>query len=215
VIINKNAYYTINIKCPKLYNANPNLKQSFQDAVQAMLAMMINDFTKDLTSPNELDNMAGSATTKMSADSNVLDINYKIYDIDENHISILFSQYVYFYSSAHPNTYFRSLNYSLKTGKILSLADLFKPNSDFLNKFSHLCFDQLKITLPKGDPQYTFEMLENGLKPSSDNFNIWNFTDKGILFSFPPYQVASYAEGPQRCLIPYVKVKELTNPISF
>lgn len=102
-----------------------------------------------------------------------------------------------FTGGAHPSHYTKTFNYDLKNNKILKLADLFKPNSKYLQKLSKLSKEKLEDNLD----------FEDGIKPLAKNFSNFLITPKGLIIYFNEYQVASYAAGPQEILIPYSELK--------
>ncbi len=112
---------------------------------------------------------------------------------------------------AHPNSYSKNLTFDVKTGKKIKLAELFKPNSNYLKKISDISVESLRKQLKKigegQDPDE--EMLRSGTEPSNENYSEWNITKKGLLINFDPYQVAAYAYGPQRVLIPFNSLKDI------
>lgn len=56
------------------------------------------------------------------------------------------------------------------------------------------------------------EWIERGTETWND-FAAFTFEDKGIELHFPPYQVASYADGPQTALVGYEKIAGFVSPI--
>ena len=50
-------------------------------------------------------------------------------------------------------------------------------------------------------------MVKDGLKYKINNFEHFNFTDNGLEIMFPPLQVAYYAAGEVKILIPYSELK--------
>jgi hypothetical protein len=125
-------------------------------------------------------------------------------------ISVEFDISNYEAGAAHPSNYSTVLNYDLKAGKALKLADLFKPGSDYLNRISRYAVADLKKQA--GSDEYDSEWLEKGAAPEADNYKSWNISKKGIAVTFDPYQVASYAEGPKHVVVPYSELKEVIRP---
>lgn len=101
----------------------------------------------------------------------------------------------------HPNSYSFVLNFDLKNGRELALADLFEPGSDHLRTISADCIRQLlKEDLDR-------EWVEEGAGPDPKNYHSWLIKRDGILITFDAYQVAAYAYGPQEVLVPYRLLK--------
>ena len=53
------------------------------------------------------------------------------------------------------------------------------------------------------------EWIGRGAGANADNFQNWNLTKKGLMFTFDQYQVAAYAAGPQTVIIPFDKLKNI------
>jgi hypothetical protein len=107
----------------------------------------------------------------------------------------------YMAGAAHPNHYFKVVNYDLEHGKTGEIKDLFNEPAKAFEFLSKFC----KTDLGKPD----FPLFEEGLEPKEENFKNWNLTEKGLRLSFDPYQVAPYAAGPQEVLIPFSELRSL------
>lgn len=108
-----------------------------------------------------------------------------------------------FSGGAHPNNYQRSVVYDLKNTSQISLADLFQPQSSYLQKISDLSRSELQKILQND------AISDEGLRPETENFDQFLLTKNGLTILFSPYQVASYADGPQRVTIPFEKINDM------
>jgi len=159
--------------------------------------------------------MAGftAADLKMSpADMrNYDEVSYSIEYADEDIVALSFGEDT-FAGGAHPNHNFFTINYDLKAGRELRLADLFKPGSNYLKVIADYCAKDLRS---RKDPdsgqnrELATDIFADGVKPTADNFKDWAITKKGLLILFPPYQVASYADGPQSSIVPFSVLKNI------
>ena len=142
---------------------------------------------------------------------NYIDVAYGVEYADDDLISVNFVEYT-FTGGAHPNSGNFTLTYDLKGGRELKLADLFKPGSKYLAKIADYALKDLK---DRKDPETDENMgiaqdiFEDGAKPTAQNYANWNITKKGLLITFPPYQVAAYAYGPQTVIVPYSHLKDI------
>ncbi|MGI8786435.1 MAG: DUF3298 domain-containing protein [Pyrinomonadaceae bacterium] len=136
---------------------------------------------------------------------NYMDIGFDIAYATNDFASVQFSDSV-FTGGAHPNYFTFTLNYDLKNNRELSLADLFKPKSDYLKVISEYCIARLKA---QTEEMTDDEWLKNGAGADAKNFKSWNITEKGLMINFDPYQVAAYAAGPQTVIIPFEKLKDI------
>ena len=115
---------------------------------------------------------------------------------------------VHFYSdgAAHPGSYSITLNYDVGQGRELALADLFLPNSNYLEAIANYCIAELS-------KQPGFEgPFADGAQPTVENYRNWNITPEGLLITFDEYQVAPYASGPQKVMVPYSELRSLVDP---
>ncbi|HYT50322.1 MAG TPA: RsiV family protein, partial [Pyrinomonadaceae bacterium] len=114
--------------------------------------------------------------------------------------------------AAHGNSMTVVLNYDVKNGKKLTLADLFNPKSNYLKTISDYCIKELKERAKKDDSMIFADQLASGAGPHADNYRAWAITKKGLWITFDPYQVAAYAAGPQYVLVPYSALKDIIKP---
>jgi hypothetical protein len=145
---------------------------------------------------------------------NYIEVGYDVEYANDDLISINFGEET-FTGGAHPNHGTFTLTYDLKAGRELKLADLFKPGAKYLSAIAAYALRDLKA---RKDPEsgenmgIAQDIWEDGAKPTAENYSNWNITKKGLLITFPPYQVASYADGPQTVIVPYSALKDIARP---
>ncbi|SNR76098.1 Protein of unknown function [Humidesulfovibrio mexicanus] len=96
---------------------------------------------------------------------------------------------------AHPNTIFASFVFDLRDQSRLRLADLFTDEAAALSVLSDLAQRRLTLALDG-------LLFAEGFAPKAENFTVFVLDGADIVFTFPPYQVASYAQGPQNLRVP-------------
>jgi hypothetical protein len=104
------------------------------------------------------------------------------------------------------------LNYDLKAGKPLDLADLFKPRSKFLEAIASYCVSELeKSGLDCGGvgggkiiDEHTFR---EGTSPKAENYGGWNLTRNGIQITFGEYQIGPGCVGLISVVVPFDRLK--------
>jgi hypothetical protein len=126
-------------------------------------------------------------------------------------ISVEFHEGQYSRGAAHGNSITTALNYDVKNGKKIALADLFNPKSNYLSVLSIYSRKELKDKLTK-DEMFDEDMVKSGTEARADNYEGWAITRKGVYLTFDPYQVAAYAAGPQQVLVPYSALKDIIKP---
>jgi hypothetical protein len=96
---------------------------------------------------------------------------------------------------AHPNQAYASFAFDLAAQKQLGLADIFGDLPAALSVLSELAARRMDLVLG-GAP------FPEGYAPKLENFAVFVLDNGELVFTFPPYQVASYAQGPQELRAP-------------
>jgi hypothetical protein len=131
-----------------------------------------------------------------------LDAKYTAHYAREKLISIEFTVSQYMVGAAHPNPYTITFNYDPAQSKELTLDDILAaPYVDFLSRSS---IEALKKT---GELEW-----EDGAAPKPENFQNWNISDQGLVITFDPYTVGSYASGYHKVTIPFIDLKPYIRP---
>ena len=175
----------------------------FNQLAKARVVKSLAGFKKDLVA------LTAADIRRMGSDmGNYIDVGYNIEYADDDLISVRFGEET-FTGGAHPNHGTFTLTYDLKKGRELKLADLFKPGSKYLDAIADYATRDLQA---RKDPDSGENLgiakddWEEGAKPTADNYQNWNVTKKGLMITFPPYQVAAYAYGPQTVIVPISKL---------
>lgn len=141
---------------------------------------------------------------EIAAQTSFVDETYEILEADPSLISIKFNVIWYGAGAAHPNTYSITLNYDLKGGRVLTLANLFKPGAKYLDLLADYATKTLtdagKLDFPEG------------AQPKAENYQSWNITKDGLQINFDDYQVTPHAVGPQIVVVPYATLASIINP---
>jgi hypothetical protein len=135
------------------------------------------------------------------------DLNDTVHYSDSRIVSTLFYELDYFAGAAHPNNNNYSVNYDLEKNKEITLGDLFQGN--YLKLLSEICIEEIAKSKKEYDPEFNAaddDWLNSGAGPDEKNFNVFNITKDKFVITFPTYQVASYAEGPQTVEISYERL---------
>jgi len=121
-------------------------------------------------------------------------------------ISVLFEIFV-FLGGKDPGTSHAAINFDLKTGKQIYLADLFKPDVDYLNPIYNMSVEELRHR-----KKAVFDGFEQNIQPAPENYLVWNITPGGLLITFEEYKVAIVGKGPQQVLIPWEALLDMIDP---
>jgi len=198
--INKPKKFEITIEYPEIAGVNPAFAAKFNQLSKSRSMALYAAFKKDMMAQTAADlrNFPKGMT-------NTLDVNYSIEWATDEIISISFINSTYT-GGAHGNYLTETLNFDLKNGKELKLADLFQTGVNYLKTISDYSIADLKTKL---DEMSDDDWIKNGAGPSAENYSSWNLTKKGLMITFDPYQVAAYAAGMQNVMIPYSKLENV------
>ncbi|MEM1243864.1 MAG: RsiV family protein [Pseudomonadota bacterium] len=204
-------FYTAKIHYPLLQSENAQQAKVFNDKIEKTLTTIVNGFKNDLARPKDLLKLQ-SQDAPLSAGSNSLDVNYDAFYVKNKDIlSIRFLVSVFYYRSAHPLSYFFTLNYDLNNQQFLKLADLLPEH--YLSILQSIVRPVLikDITRVNGQRLSPFQLkaIQDGTQAKPINYRNWNLTPNGLLINFDPYQVGAYALGPRYVLINYAKLKSI------
>ena len=201
---NKKLMYEIDARYPQLTGgSNPNFEK-FNSVVRAPVLKEVAGFKKAMA-PEE-----GEEPRPEGSMGSDLNVSYDVALAQDDLISVGYSIGSYYQGAAHPNTVSDAVNYDLKNGKPLKLADLFKPGAKYLQVIADYCIADLK---KQGKEKGLLdEEIQNGAAPNAKNYRSWTITRKGLGINFDAYQVGPYAAGPQYVLVPYSSLKDLINP---
>jgi len=201
---NKEKHYTVEAEYPQI-EGDPRFDNFNREA----RGMITKDVAAFKTGETVQESDSSDETPAETLDSS-LDIGYEIRYATDDLISVEFTESEYSRGAAHPNSSTQVLNFDVKSGKKLALADLFNPNSKYLSVISEYCIKALKDQSKKdNDSMLDDDLLKSGASPRADNYRAWSITKKGLWITFDPYQVAPYAAGPQYVLVPYSAVKDI------
>lgn len=178
----------------------------FNHTVKSIITEEVNRFTKEVE-----DNQSVQEHLEKSNIKNDLNIDFSTSIVNTSKqpiVSIRFTIQTYIAGMAHPSHYHRVLNFDLSNGEQLTLANLFKSDSNFLTVLSEYSKEALAKRLKDKD------LIEDGTTPTAENFKNWSINPRGLLFTFDEGQVAPYAYGTQSIVVPYAVIKDLLAPKS-
>lgn len=207
---NKEKHYTVEAEYPQI-EGDPRF-DNFNREARGLITKDVAAFKTAETAETAEESERGSVLADEAQESS-LDIGYEIRYATDDLISVEFSEGEYSRGAAHPNSSTQVLNFDVKSGKKLALADLFNAKSNYLSVISAYCIKALKDQSKKdNDSMLDDEMVKSGASPRADNYRAWSITKKGLWITFDPYQVAPYAAGPQYVLVPYSVLKDMIKP---
>lgn len=196
--MNEKPKYVLEVRYPQIKDAKQASEKQFNDIVQKKVAEMIRTFKK---TASEFDTPSIPADLRKNGSS--LQVVFDQW-VTEPHkfLSLRFSNDAYFTGAAHPSHTYSSINYDLENNRLITLSDLFDPNTTYLVRLQGIAMQKLKPTLRSN-------LFKEGLYPEFKNYNVWNVSNKNLTFTFNEYQVAAYVFGPQQITIPLYKLQDV------
>lgn len=126
--------------------------------------------------------------------------DYKI--TDNNNILGLHLNINEYTGGAHYVRYDKSYYYNKESDEIVSLKDFLEKDTS-LDKLANLSYYYVMKYSDDNNLNFDKEGVKEGLSFNLNNFEHFNFIDDSLEFIFPPYQVAYYAAGEIKIVIPY------------
>ena len=130
--------------------------------------------------------------------------NYKIND--NNNILGLHLNISEYTGGAHHIRYDKSYYYNKVSDEIVSIKDFLEKDTS-LDKLANLSYYYVMKYSDDNNLNFDKEGVKEGLSSNLNNFEHFNFIDDGLEFIFPPYQIAYYAAGEIKIVIPYNELK--------
>lgn len=211
---NKKLNYEIDVVYPQLSGSTDPNYEKFNRTVRALITKKVADFKKEMT-PSAEDNAAAEGETASEESSGSdLTVSYEVVLAKDDLVAIESTVSSYYSGAAHPNSYLEVVNFDLKNGKQLKLAELFNPGTKYLQTIASYCIQELKKQTKGADAMLDDEWIQKGAAPELSNYDNWTIRKNGLGITFDSYQVGPYAAGPQSVLVPYSALKDLIKPDS-
>lgn len=190
-------FYNIQIEYPQFRDVAEN----FNDRISTFITEEVNIFKKDVK-----DNWEARIATMPSgqtipenpvapfdfiADWNLIQLN-------EKYLSFVINIY-YFSGGAHGFNKVHAFNYDIAQKKEITIGDFLDDSSQALQKLSQVATQQVISQLQSNDVQiddFLTQMIEQGAKPTLENYNNFNFNHNSLIIYFQQYQVAPGYLGP-------------------
>jgi hypothetical protein len=214
---NKKLKYEVSAAYPQLTGVSEPNYDKFNQTVRNLITRKVSDFKKEMQPSPEDEAASDESPAQEESLGSDITVDYDVALAKDDLIAIQFTVSTYSAGAAHPNSFTEVVNFDLKNGKTLKLADLFVPGSKYLQTLSTFCVEELK-SRAKSQGDYAAmdnDWIKKGAAPELTNYDNWTITKKGLGITFDPYQVAAYAAGLQYVLVPYSALKEIIKPDSI
>lgn len=132
-----------------------------------------------------------------------LDTKYAVERNDAQIFAVVFTEFSYL-GGAHPNSNYATFDFMLPDGAQVFLPEIVDGTRG-IARVSQLSIASLRRSM-NTDPDPL------GTGPLADNFKNFAWLPQSLHLYFPPYQVASYATGPQEAYIPLSALRDVIRP---
>lgn len=189
--------YTMELKVPELPPAAAGLRAT----IDRYVAGQKRDFLASLDTP-----AARSRARELPWD---LNLDIAIASSTDRFINVQVDGSA-FTGGAHPAPIVDSFTYDLQERRVVGIDELFDDPEAAENAFATEARRQLLTALDDQDEPLASnsEQIDDGTAPGKDRYRVFTLLTgpdnkvHGLTFIFPPYQVASYAAGPQAVDVP-------------
>ncbi len=171
---------TTDILYPMVYGIrNSEVQRKINDEIYSLML----DVASELRRPDLVTYITGS---------------YELKANERDFLSLILVQLGDF-GGAHPMTIIKALNIDVSTGKVYQLEDLFKPNSDYIEKITKIVKEQIK---ERGI------MLINEFESISPHQDYY-IVDNNLIIFFQLYDITPYVAGFPYFPIPVYELEDI------
>lgn len=195
-------HYTVAAHYPEL-TQQPGISQS--------LRQMVSDQVKAFHEQVEQDQRAGVFNAEWGYE---LNMSFEPFTSGDRYISFLFDQNL-FTGGAHYITTYQSKTYDRATGKQIAFGDLFTDRDAALVRLSQLTKEKLLADerMQQMDIDADDEMLNAGVAPNPDNFDLFLIQQGALIIAFEDYQVGPHALGPMQVALSAEELGSVLSPL--
>ncbi len=193
----KTGVYEVNVSFPQVDKGDAAAAAAFNAAVRNPLDKEVNALIADALQAEKDKVLNGAWTFDMDA----------LATYQSPRILNSFLTGSNYTGGAHPNGVYQNVILDRVSKKSLRVSDLFidaKKGLTFLSTTSRKALAATGI-MEMSDTNW----VNTGTEPKDANFAQTHLTEQGLVITFPAYQVAAYAAGPQEVQIPWKDVQSL------
>ena len=179
---------------------NYDLKIDYPNVENKKIKKKIVEYVKE-----QKDNFLNNVKEIEDLEQPKYDFNLSVNVNDYNDITHVYMLTFAYTGGAHYTRDDTSLYFDNKTKEFVDLKYFFKDEEAFKKLSSIAYYYVLKLE----DKTFDELWVKRGTDPTIDNYRHFNFKDEGLEILFPPYQIASWADGEIKITIPYEEINNL------
>jgi hypothetical protein len=184
--------YEISAEYPQLLGAGAGAAK-FNEEVRALVTKDVADYRKTFTED--------------AGQGGELDLSYYVSFADDSLVSVDFSDYFFYFGAGSRNAASTTFNYDLARGRVLKLADLFKPSSAYLKVISDVCNRELRKQF-EGESFPDAERIEGSVEGVVGDDRKWLLSREGVVFVFDSTEFPPAGAGEHTVVVPFAALKE-------
>jgi len=188
--------YEISAEYPQLTGGGANAAK-FNEEIRALASKDVADYKK----------MFGED----AGQGGELDLSYYVSFADESLVSVDFSDYFYYFGAGSRNAASKTFNYDLSRGRVLKLADLFKPSSDYLKVISDACNRELRRQF-EGESFPDAERVAASVENVVGDDEKWLVSKGGLVIVFDSTEFPPPGAGEHTVTVPFDALKGAVRP---
>lgn len=179
---------------------NYDLKIDYPNVENKKIKKKIDEYVKE-----QKDNFLNNVKAVEDIEQPKYDFNLSVNVNDYKNITHVYMLTFAYTGGAHYTRDDTSLYFDNKTKEFVDLKYFFKDEEAFKKLSSIAYYYVLKLE----DKTFDELWVKRGTDPTIDNYRHFNFKDEGLEILFPPYQIASWADGEIKITIPYEEINDL------
>lgn len=200
--------YVEDIYYPQIQPANGSAALEFN---RSMHTRWNKEFPSDIQTLEESPQVDGTSKEgeelPPALGESFLHVNWSLGIARSDFISILFHTTSLGRGAVHSIDHYSTVNYDMRTVRIVDLRDLFLPDSDYLKVISDYCIAEL-VASKRSEEAW----VKEGAGPTERSFETWLVVPEGLRILFSTYQVACFAAGGQEVVVPFSVFERLLKP---
>lgn len=176
------------------------LPRSLNQSIETNVTELTEEFKKQA-----IETHSGESESEEGDAPYLLRVSWMPDQMSDRYVSIALRVYSYT-GGAHGLQGIQTYTFDRKDKKLVTLTDLFVDTHGFLDKISGYAISDLKNQL---GAEAVMNMIREGASPKMENFKAFTISrDNVITFYFSEYQVAPYASGEQKVMMPLSYIVE-------
>ena len=203
---NRKLKYKIDVEYPQLEGSKDARIEKFNRSIAAFASRQVREYRRRQLNVNPKERFPPHHKDVYE----YLNMDYLVMYATDEFVSVRFSADTYGRGAAHAVQYFLVTNFDLAKGRPVTLAEMFKPRSNFLKVIADYCINDIKKQPRVQRSSYNFfETYKENLIPVEKNYRTWNVSKEGMVISFDECRIAACSADEIEVIVPYPELKDL------